>query len=243
MQIREATTNTGTITVASGTLSFGGGTNSFGGSVGGPGELELYAGTDTFASGLALTVGSVVLDGASLTLGDSLSYAGNWALLVYVGAGRPELALSGDVNLDGGVINGAGTVAAGGATEISNLALESSAVLSNTGTITQNGNWYLGYNASDTSQLVNKAGAKFTIANNSSIYGAPGAKLTNAGTLVKKGGGDLQIREATTNTGTITVASGTLNFGGGTNSFGGSVGGAGALELYAGTDTLPQAWR
>ena len=87
----------------------------------------------------------------------------------------------------GWVINGAGTVAVAGATEISNLALEGSAVLSNGGTITQTGNWYLGYNASDTSQLVNKAGATFTIANNSNIYRAAGAALTNAGTLVRRG--------------------------------------------------------
>ena len=79
-------------------------------------------GTDTFAPGLALTVGTVVLDGASLTLGANLNYAKNWTLSSgTLALGGRFLTLSGNVNLDGGVINGAGTVAVAGATEMSNL--------------------------------------------------------------------------------------------------------------------------
>ena len=86
-------------------------------------------------------------------------------------------------------------------------------MLSNGGTITQNGNWYLGFNASDTSQLVNKAGATFTIANNSDINGIAGAKLTNAGTLVKNGGSGLTTVQATTvNTGHIQIETGSMTF-------------------------------
>jgi fibronectin-binding autotransporter adhesin len=238
-QIRETTTNTGTISVASGTLSFGGSTNSFGGTVSGPGTLELYAGTDTFNSGFALNAGSVLLDGANLTLSAGLVYAGNWTQTTgTLALGGQTLTLSGIANFDGGIINGAGTVAVTGTGEISSLELEGSAVLSNSATITQDGNWYLGLNGTDTSQLVNATGASFIIVNNSNIFGSAGATFTNAGTLIKQGGGDSQIQEATTNTGTITIASGKLSFGGSTNNFGGTVGGPGTLELYGGTDTF-----
>ena len=211
------TQTAGTLQVASGWLHLTGAGNSFTGSLAGT-AVDFAAGSDTLKAGSQLAVHDVLISGATVTLGQSITDAGIWEQTGgTLALGGKILTLSGNVNLDGGVINGAGTVAVAGATEISNLALEGSAVLSNTGTITQTGNWYLGYNASDTSQLVNKAGANFTIANNSNIYGAAGAKLTNAGTLVKKGGGVSQIREATTNTGTITVTSGTLSFGGGTN--------------------------
>ena len=83
---------------------------------------------------------------------------------------------------------------------------------------------------------MNKVGASFIIANNSTIYGSTGASLTNAGTLIKRGGGDSEIRDTTTNTGTISIASGTLSLGGTNNSLGGTVSGPGTLELYGGTD-------
>ena len=81
-------------------------------------------------------------DGANVELlGASLNYAGNWSLSAgTLALGGKVLTLSGSANLDGGVINGAGTLAVGGTVEISNLALEGSAVLKNGGTITQNGN-------------------------------------------------------------------------------------------------------
>ena len=130
------------------------------------------------------------------------------------------------------------------ATEISNLALEGSAVLSNGGTITQNGNWYLGYNASDTSQLVNSGRCQLHDRQQFQHLWRCRRKADQRRHPGQEGWRRFpQIREATTNTGTITVTSGTLSFGGGTNSFGGSVGGAGELELYAGTDTFAQAWR
>ena len=128
--------------------------------------------------------------------------------------GGKALTLSGSANLDGGVINGAirsrSQVPRRSATWPWKIA---PCGLSNGGTITQNGNWYLGYNGSDTSQLVNKAGATFTIANNSDINGIAGAKLTNAGTLVKKGGSGLTTVQATTvNTGHIQIGSGSMTF-------------------------------
>ena len=53
-------------------------------------------------------------DGANLTLGASLNYAGNWSLSAgTLALGGKVLTLSGSANLDGGVINGAGTLAVG----------------------------------------------------------------------------------------------------------------------------------
>ena len=238
-QIRETTTNTGTISIAAGTLSFSGTTNSFGGTVSGPGTLELSAGTDTFNAGLAMTAGHLLLDGANLTLNTGLVYGGTFNQTTgTLALGGKTLALSNTSNFGGGVISGAGTVSVTGTAEISSLFLEGSTVLNNTKSITQDGNWFLGFNGTDTSRLVNAAGATFTIANNSSIFGVVGATITNAGTLIKKGGGDSQIRDSITNSGTMTIVSGSLSLSGGKNTLGGRINGAGKLALTAGTDTF-----
>ena len=108
-------------------------------------------------------------------------------------------------------------------------------MLNNSGSLTENGTWYLGYNGTDTSRLNNLAGATFTIAGSSaSIYSAAGALLTNAGTLVESGGGLSQINAAVTSTGSISITTGTLRFAGTSNSFAGTVGGSGTLDLYSG---------
>jgi hypothetical protein len=229
-RIDASTTNTGSITIASGVLDFDGASNSFGGTVGGAGTLLLAAGADTFASGLALTANDVTLAGANLTLGANTSYAGTWT----ESSGTLALAgltftVSGSGNLDGGVVNGAGTLALTGSGAISSFALEGSAVLKNSGSVTQTGYWYLGYNSTDTSQLNNAAGATFTIANNSYITGVTGASLTNAGTLIKTGGsGVSSIGVATINTGVVEVGSGGMSFLAG-------VSGTGSFKVDAGT--------
>ena len=191
--------------------------------------MGLLAGTDTFNPGLALNAGSVLLSGANLTLGANLAYAGNLTQTAgTLALGGKVLTLSGVANFDGGIINGAGTVAVTGSGEISSLFLEGSAVISNSATITQTGNWNVGLNATDTSQLVNTAGATFNIANDADIFGTAGAELTNEGTLVKSGAGGVSSDAiATINNGLIRVDSGTM-------SFLGQVSGTGTIDISAG---------
>ncbi|MDR3662963.1 MAG: hypothetical protein P4L86_21685, partial [Mycobacterium sp.] len=238
-QIYVLTTSTGSIGVNAGTLNFAGTTNSFGGVIGGGGTIALVARADTFLAGLSMSLKAAALAGANLTLGGGLTYGGSWTETSgTLALGGNAFTLSGLANFDGGVVNGAGTLSVTGTGEISSLFLEGTALLKNAGKITMSGSWYDGYNGTDTPQVSNLAGATFTIANNTYLYGSAGASLTNAGTLVKLGGGLSQISVATTNTGSITIASGVLRFAGGTNNFGGTVTGAGTLELYAGTDSF-----
>ena len=232
-----STTNTGAITIGSGVLTFDGTSNSFGGSISGSGELELSSGTDKFNTGLSLTVSHMLLDGsAGLTLTANQSYVGIWTQTSGIlSLGGFTLTETGTTNLDGGTVNGAGTLAVSNA-EIGGFSLEGSAVLNDTGSITQTGSWYLGYNSSDTAKLTIQAAASFTIADNANINGSASAALSNAGKLIKQSSGNSVIDVSTTNTGAITIGSGVLTFDGTSNSFGGSISGSGELELSSGTD-------
>ncbi|HTW29504.1 MAG TPA: hypothetical protein VME92_20430 [Acetobacteraceae bacterium] len=238
-QINVSTTSTGKVTVSSGTLRFNGPTNSFTGTIAGNGTAEFIGGADSFGAGLAVTVASSLLDGANLTLGESLAYAGTWTQTTgTLSLGGYTLTLSGSANLDGGVASGSGTIAVSGTTELSGYALEGSSILVNTGTMSQVGNWFDGYNASDTPQVQNASGGTFNLYANTSMYATVGAKFSNAGTLNKYSGGTSVINASTTNTGTINVSDGVLRLAGPTNAIGGTVTGGGALELNSGADAL-----
>ena len=225
--VNVSTTSTGTIDITSGTLSFAGASNSFSGTLTGGGVLELNAGTDTIVAGTTLATGSVLLNGATLTIAGFETYAGSWSQTAGALSIGSRLTLSGPVSLEGGVVTGAGTLALSGATALYALQLEGSATISNTGTITQDGNWYLGYNSGDTSKLVNQAGAKINIIAGAQIFATSGSSFTNTGALTESGGNS-QIQAATINTGTVNVASGSLTFAG-------PVSGSGHFSAGAGT--------
>ena len=253
--IQVSTTNTGSISIGSGVLTFEGTSNSFGGSISGSGELELSSGTDKFNPSLILSVSHVLLDGsAGLTLIANQNYTGVWTQTNgTLSLGGFTLTETGTTNLDGGAVNGTGTLAVSNA-EISGWALEGSAVLNDTGSITQTGSWYLGYNSTDTAKLTIQAAASFTIADNANIYGPAGAALSNAGKLIKQSSGLSSVNVATINTGTIMVDSGTMSFlstvsGDGsfvadastTLKFGAAVSGGGKVTLGSFADLFVQA--
>ena len=231
----ELTKTAGTVEVASGNLQLSGTGNAIGGTLSGS-SVSFAAGTDTLAATLTLQMAQVLIDGATVTLGKSFSDTGVWTQTNgTLSLGGFTLTETGTTNLDGGAVNGTGTLAVSNA-EISGWALEGSAVLNDTGSITQTGSWYLGYNSTDTAKLTIQAAASFTIADNANIYGPAGAALSNAGKLIKQSGGDSAIQVSTTNTGSISIGSGVLTFEGTSNSFGGSISGSGELELSSGTD-------
>ena len=239
-QINANTASTGTITVASGVLRFEGATDSFAGAINGAGALALTAGAASLASGVSVTVGTLLLDGATVNLGGALSYGGvleqNAGTLAL---GSNTMTLSGGAALDGGALAGTGTLAVSGATDFNGYFLTGGSVLKNSGTLTQSGTNYVGYFGSDTAQFDNLAGATWLIDGSSTLYGATGAKISNAGTLVKAtGSGAAYIADSFSNTGSIAVDSGLLRFNGGTNSFGGIISGAGVLDLTGLADTF-----
>ena len=237
--INASVTNTGVIAIGSGTLTFAGASDSFGGTISGAGELEIYNGSNTFKSGLSLTVSEVLLDYANLTLTAAQSYGGNWIQTAgTLALGGQTLTETGNVTLEGGDITGAGTLAIMKTGEISGLQLQGSAVLSNSGSLTQTGSWNLGISSTDTAQLVNKLGATFTIADSSTIYSNGNTVINNAGTLVMQAGLHSVINASVTNTGVIAIGSGTLTFAGASDSFGGTISGAGELEIYNGSNTF-----
>ena len=249
--ISVSTTSTGTISIASGTMNFRGGANSFGGTIDGAGQLQLSGGATTLQNLLKLNVAHTWLSGANVTLGGAMAYAGSWSQTAgTLALGGQTLSLTGIANLDGGVVNGAGTISVAGTTQLKGLFLEGSAKLSNSAALNQTGNWYLGYNATDTSGLINTAGATLSIQGNSDIYGVAGSSLNNAGTIIKSGGSDLSsVAVATINTGNVEVGSGTMTFlksvsGSGTFTvdagadlkFGGAVASGSKVTLGAGAD-------
>jgi hypothetical protein len=117
--------NTGTLAVDTGELNLSG-VGTLGGSVIGAAVLDI-SGAYQFASGLALSVGTVILDvpnepgEVQATLASALTYAGQWAqeggTLSVANNGTPEtLTLNGSATFGGsGAIEGPGTVIANGA--------------------------------------------------------------------------------------------------------------------------------
>lgn len=237
--IEASMSSTGKLEVITGTLSLTGASDSIAGSVSGGGTLEAQAGTVTLATGLSLTVGNLLLNGATVLTAGSLSYAGS---LYDAGGtftlGAGTLALTGPFEWTNGFINGTGTLTTAGTTTITGGALSGLVVMQNSGTIVQAGSWYVGYGASDTTQLQNLAAGTVRLENGSNIYGDAGSLFTNAGTLVKIDAASSQISVNFNDTGTVTITDGLLSIAGTTSNLGGTFNGGGSLRLSAGTDTI-----
>jgi hypothetical protein len=230
----------GTLSISTGTLTLNGPVQNFGGALTGA-TADFAAGNVTIAAGATISLAEIELSGATITTAESLTEAGTWLQSSgTLSLGGNTLTLAGSAALDGGVIVGSGQVLLSGQTEISgSFAEEGQIGFVNTGTISQTGYFYLGYNGTDTSSLINKAGAVFQMQSDSYLGSSTGATLTNAGTLIKQAGGGIStVTVNTVSTGTITVASGDLRFQTGNDNFGGTVNGAGELELLGGTDVL-----
>ena len=221
--------DTGTISVAAGYLRLSGATSTLGGTITGAGSLELNTGTDTISAGTTLSIGGIYADGATVVMSGAETYAGILTLTSgTLNLGAPTFTLSGTGNFEGGVVIGTGTLALAGATTIGGLVVEGSETVSNTGSMTQVGNWYVGYNSGDAIKFVNQASGTLRITAGSQIYGTAGSSFTNAGVTSKTGVGTSQIAVATINTGTVNVASGAM-------SFAAAVSGAGTIAMGSGT--------
>jgi hypothetical protein len=232
-------TSTGKISVDLGTLRVQGASNSIGGAVLGAGTLEMNAGADTLASGLTMTVAGLLLDGATVTLGGALTYAGAFDQTTgTLALGGNTLTLSGNAQLAGGSIGQSGTVVNTGALTVSNSVLTGSTVLQNGGTLAEAGSLYVGYNGTDTVQLQNLAAGLYRLENNATMFGTAGSLFSNAGTLVKTGGGTATIQVNFTNTGSVSILGGGLTLSGPNETLGGTISGAGGLTLAAGAVTI-----
>jgi hypothetical protein len=234
----------GTIAIDAGVLNFLGASNSFGGTVSGGGTLALDGAAYSFVSGLKLSVGTVLLESGVLTLAAKVGYAGSYEQTGgTLTVGKYGFYLTGATSLDGGVVSGSGTLQVAGAT-VYDYAVEGSAKLVNTGTLTITDVIYDGYNSGDTANIDNaKAAASIVLSDDACIYdGNSGATLTNAGLLDKASGAGVSlVQPSVTSTGKIDVATGTLRLSGATNSISGSIIGAGTLELNTGSDTLAKS--
>ncbi len=260
--------NTGTLLAASGVLNLSGG-GTLGGTVTGAAALDISGGnlvfgqaalppaqgTGTLAYGptLSLTTGELILDGGQITLGQNLTYAGDWsqesgtlalgdtASNGVTSATASTLTLNGITSLGSGAIEGPGAVVINGAavlnqgpTPTSQLGLLQGAQLTLNGATEQAGTLQLtGGSASPT--LTIGATSIYTLDQGADI-GAPNASVVGtvavAGTLSASADGTSTITANVIDTGSIRVANGDLSFIG-TLSGAGTIGisNGGTLEL------------
>jgi fibronectin-binding autotransporter adhesin len=240
-QIYVSFASTGTLAVNAGQLTLVGSSNSLGGTISGAGTLALNGGTDSFAKTLKLSVADVLLQNGVLTLASKLTYANIYEQTGgTLTLGKFAFTLSGtSTSLDGGALQGSGTLALKGGSVYS-YAIEDTSQMKNTGTLTINSSLYDGYNGTDAASLVNSGGNSAIILNeDANIYGTAGSTLTSAGLIDKASGAGISVIEPSmSSTGKIDIVTGTLRLQGASDSISGSVYGGGTLELTAGTDTL-----
>ena len=239
-------TNTGTIVAASGTLEFDG-SGTFGGTITGAGTVAFssWSGQNsvTIAAGTTITVANLAIQGATVTLNESLAYAGALAL------NNGALELNGyNVSVNnaylGSTVDGLGTLTTSGTTTIGGATIGGGAQWVNTGVVNASNAYLYLADGSGAGTITNQAGASFNFTTDPGTQPSNNSNgsFTNAGTLAKTGGtGTTNIYATVNNAGTITAASGVLEFDGG-GSFGGTIGGAGTVAFGnwngLGADTL-----
>jgi hypothetical protein len=229
--------NYGTLAVQTGMLTLsgnGGGAlggmqlSVLGGSVTGAGALDV-TGNVSFANGLSLTVGEVILDAGQIGLQGNLSYAhdfsqagGTLSLDGNATASGNTLTLSGVTSLEDGVIQGPGAVIVNGAATIGqgpainpqSLALLGAQLTFNGNTL-QSSTVALTGSGSVTSTLTIGSAATYTLAAGASIGNSPNSvqgMLSVHGTLLASGAGTSTLSVATIDSGMIKVSNGELNF-------------------------------
>ena len=236
--------SSGTIGVGIGTLACGGPTASFGGTVSGAGTLALTGGQDSFAKGLALKIGHLLMaqSNEQLTLANSLTYAGEWSQAggtLWLNSTGMVLGLTGQAGLDGGLITGSGTLAlsAGSHADIGAIDIEGTATLDVSGAVNQTSSVGLGQQQGSAASLIIESTAVWKLENNASLGGSPNASLNSNGTVVNNGlletlngSQNSNIVGTLDNAGTLSVGNSTLTlYGGGV--LGGTIAGHGALDL------------
>ena len=226
--------NNGALVVNTGTLSLTG-QGTLAGTVSGGAVLDI-SGQFALASGLALSVGELILDAPSqandiqASLGGNLSYAHDFAIEGgTLALNGHTLTLGGISSFDTGAIQGSGVVVDNGAATILNVALTQGGQLVFNGATEQAGNVTL-TGGSTAPVLSIGAGGVYTMDNATSIGGPSGSvvgTLTVAGELVAAGPGTSVIGASVVNTGTIAISHGQM-------AFLGPLSGAGAITISAG---------
>jgi fibronectin-binding autotransporter adhesin len=196
------------------------GTASLSGTTSGLGTLALAGGSATINSGAKLSVSdwSISGSGASVTLGEALTYAGAFS----EGAGDTLTLTVGTLTLtgandafSGGTVDGSELLYTKGTTAVSGLTIGGTVEWKNANAVKESGgSATIGDASGDEAFLDNAVSGTYDILDNSGIgLGASAASyIDNAGLFEKTGGtGTSVITPAVTNTGTIEVTAGTLD--------------------------------
>jgi hypothetical protein len=221
-EVQSSLINTGTVSVNSGELLLSG-NGTLGGTVNGGGALEISGGY-TFASGLALSVGEVILvahnpaNEAQVTLGGNLTYANGWAqeggtLALGTTTGY-TLTLSSVASLLSGAIVGPGTVIANGASVLGSISLLQGANVQLNAGAEQTGNVTLTGGSSAPTLTIN--GPSLYVMDANTHLGGQGDSVVGtvsiAGTLAASGGGTNVIAASIVDTGKILLSYGEMTF-------------------------------
>jgi autotransporter passenger strand-loop-strand repeat protein len=222
-------------------ISLLGAENLLAGKITGGGELYIGAGSTELEAGLALTVGDFDIYDSGVTLGGNLSFASQFILQNsgVLDLNSNTFTATGTTGLYA-YLEGSGELDVTKKADISGLELIDKAVLLDTGTITQDGNFQMGGSNSDTTHLTIATGAVFDFLNNNGIAVDGTAAITNDGLLEKNGdngGTNINVRVNNATTGTIDAVDGAiiLNAGG---SLSGTLAGPGNIQLNGGVFTL-----
>ncbi len=213
--------NAATLSVNSGTLTLNG-VGQLGGTVNGSAVLDI-AGAYQLNSGLALSVGEIILDApyqageVQATLNGNLSYAHDWAQEGgTLSLNGHTLSLTGITSLEAGAIEGPGQVTTTGKTTLGpGFGLNQGAQLLVNGPTIQTGNVvFTGGSSAPT--LAIGAGSTYIMDPGVSVGGTNNSvvgTVTVAGTLVAGGGGgENVVAAAIVDTGTIKLSYGEISF-------------------------------
>jgi len=224
-------TSTGAIKTEIGTLLLDGLVNSVAGSVSGAGTLGIAGGQTTLGNTVALTMAALDQQSGLLVLNKALSYSGEWDMtggVLNLNHVASKLSLSGQVNLDGGLITGYGGTLLIDNAQIGNVTIGGPNTLTITGTLDQTNTINLGLSSNPVVNV--DAGAVWSIEGDSDIIGGYGL-IKNAGTFRDgNGSGTAAVFSELVSTGTITVNNSTLELAG-TNALSGIISGSGTLDL------------
>ena len=235
----------GTEIVSGGTLEYNGGNTTFSGVLQGSGTLLLSATNFAYAGVPGSSNVGVVQQGGTITVKDSETFGGGYTFSAGGGsaiiAAGQTLTIGGSANLQGGQIDGPGTLDTTGVTSFSTLYADRGLTWINGGTVTDTSVLYESYPSESGSIVIsNTAAGTFDLVSGAQIYnyGPPTETFINAGLLAETGSGPGYLGAVVSNTGTVSVASGgSLVFEDG-GSFKGTFAGAGTIVLQGGTATL-----
>jgi hypothetical protein len=235
--------STGTISAAGGNLEFDGG-GTFGGTLSGAGAISFGSNTATLAAGITISVATLNLYNATLVLAGNVTDTNLFDEITnnYLDLGGNTLTLTG-ANLSNGTILGPGAVSLSGTTLLAagNFYFGGGAVISNSGTVDQNGTVYVNAAIPNDFTIDNLAGATWDLTNTyyfASNSNGVDSTFDNAGTFTLTGGtGYTLIYTLFNSTGTVSVTTGEIAFEYGGN-FSGAINGTGLLSFQNNTYTL-----